>query len=72
MSSLPLSQRILQWHADAHLSRGRDHRARAAPGTSGNGVKGWLVKADFCCDAVRDAYICSAGNKLTYRYSHTR
>jgi len=39
------------------------------PATSGNGVKGWFVKADFRYDAERDVYICPAGDELTYRYT---
>lgn len=39
------------------------------PATSGNAAKGMYVKADFVFDAVRDVYVCPAGEDLTYRYT---
>ena len=38
------------------------------PETSGNRGKGMYVKADFAYDPARDAYVCPAGEELTYRY----
>lgn len=39
------------------------------PETSGNLSKGMYVKADFAYDPARDAYLCPAGEELTYRYT---
>ncbi|WP_414898533.1 IS1182 family transposase [Rhodovulum sp. YEN HP10] len=39
------------------------------PETSGSRARGMYVKADFAYDPARDAYVCPAGEELTYRYT---